>query len=90
MTQFEKDKRVISIILVFGQKTELFKVVNIPMQDTIEKFVELATVTAEYQKRTLYRPCRKRCISIFSLAVDNVYAYFAHGFRKQGKSTTHI
>jgi chloramphenicol O-acetyltransferase type B len=31
---------------------ELFKVVNVPMQDTIEKFVQLATVTAESQKRT--------------------------------------
>ncbi len=27
------------------EKTELFKVVNVPMQDTIERFVQLATLT---------------------------------------------
>ncbi|MDR7666948.1 hypothetical protein RG963_14395 [Methanosarcina sp. Z-7115] len=32
------------------KETELFKVVNVPIQDTVEKFVQLATVTAENQK----------------------------------------
>jgi len=31
-----------------------------------------------------------RIISIFCPAVDNICAYFAHGFRKQGKSAAHI
>ncbi|SNS30947.1 chloramphenicol O-acetyltransferase type B [Anaerovirgula multivorans] len=32
------------------KETELFKVVNVPIQDTIEKFVQLAIITAENQK----------------------------------------
>lgn len=39
-------------------ETELFKVVNVPMQDTIEKFVQLATVKAEDQKEHFMRPVR--------------------------------
>ena len=38
------------------KETELFKVVNVPMQDTIEKFVQLATVTAENQKEHFTGP----------------------------------
>jgi len=38
------------------KETELFKVVNVPMQDTIEKFVQLATVTAENQKESFTGP----------------------------------
>jgi len=38
------------------KETELFKVVYVPMQDTIEKFVELATVTAENQKESFTGP----------------------------------
>jgi chloramphenicol O-acetyltransferase type B len=36
--------------------TALFKVVNVPMQDTIEKFVQLATVTTENQKEHFSGP----------------------------------
>ncbi len=36
--------------------TALFKVVNVPMQDTIEKFVQLAIVTAENQKEHFTGP----------------------------------
>jgi len=32
------------------KETELFKVVNVPMQDSIEKYVQLANITAENQK----------------------------------------
>ena len=38
------------------KETELFKVVYVPMQDTIEKFVQLATVTAENQKEHFTGP----------------------------------
>ena len=38
------------------KETELFKVVNVPMQDTIEKFVQLAVVTAENQKEHFTGP----------------------------------
>ena len=38
------------------KETELFKVVNVPMQDTIEKFVQLAIVTAENQKEHFTGP----------------------------------
>lgn len=38
------------------KETELFKVVNVPMQDTIEKFVQLAIVTAENQKEPFTGP----------------------------------
>ncbi|AKB47046.1 Chloramphenicol acetyltransferase [Methanosarcina sp. Kolksee] len=38
------------------KETELFKVVNVPMQDTIEEFVQLATVTAENQKESFTGP----------------------------------
>jgi len=41
------------------RETELFKVVNVPMQETIGKFIQLAIVMAESQKRTFYRTCRK-------------------------------
>jgi chloramphenicol O-acetyltransferase type B len=58
------------------KETELFKVVNVPMQDTIEKFVQLATVTAENQKEHFTGP-GENDVYQFS-AVDNVYAYFAH------------
>jgi hypothetical protein len=59
------------------------------MQDAIEKFVQLAIVTAENQKEHFTGPV-ENYISILCPAVDNVYAYFAHGFRKQGKSAAHI
>jgi chloramphenicol O-acetyltransferase type B len=32
------------------KETELFKVVNVPMQDTIENFIQLAILMAENQK----------------------------------------
>jgi chloramphenicol O-acetyltransferase type B len=38
------------------KETELFKVVNVPMQDTIEKFAQLAIVTAESQKEHFTGP----------------------------------
>ncbi len=38
------------------KKTELFKVVNVPMQYAIEKFVQLVTVTAENQKEHFTGP----------------------------------
>ena len=38
------------------KEKELFKVVDVPMQDTIEKFVQLATVTAENQKENFTGP----------------------------------
>ncbi|WP_292372421.1 CatA-like O-acetyltransferase [Methanosarcina sp. UBA411] len=38
------------------KETELFKVVNVPMQDTIEKFIQLATVTTENQKEHFTEP----------------------------------
>jgi chloramphenicol O-acetyltransferase type B len=39
-----------------NKETELFKVVDVPMQDTIEKFVQLAIVTAESQKEHFTGP----------------------------------
>lgn len=33
----------------------------------------------------LLQACRKRCVSILCPAVDNIYAYLAHGFQKQEK-----
>jgi chloramphenicol O-acetyltransferase type B len=38
------------------KETELFKVVNVPMQDTIEKFVQLATAMTENQKEHFTGP----------------------------------
>jgi chloramphenicol O-acetyltransferase type B len=38
------------------KETELFKVVNVPMQDKIEKFVQLAILTAENQKEHFTGP----------------------------------
>ncbi|AKB41223.1 CatA-like O-acetyltransferase [Methanosarcina mazei] len=38
------------------KETELFKVVNVPIQNTIEKFVQLATATAENQKEHFTGP----------------------------------
>lgn len=38
------------------KETELFKVVNVPMQDTIEKFIQLAVSTAENQKEHFTGP----------------------------------
>ncbi|WP_394697766.1 CatA-like O-acetyltransferase [uncultured Methanomethylovorans sp.] len=38
------------------KETELFKVVNVPMQDTVEKFAKLAIVTAENQKEHFTGP----------------------------------
>jgi len=49
------------------KETELFKVVNVPMQATIEKFVQLATGTAENQKEHFtgkYR-CKGEYICLF-------------------------
>lgn len=39
-----------------NKDTELFKVINVPMQDTIEKYVEIASKTAEEQKKYFTGP----------------------------------
>jgi chloramphenicol O-acetyltransferase type B len=38
------------------KKTDLFKVVNVPMQDTVEKFIQIAIETAENQKEHFTGP----------------------------------
>jgi chloramphenicol O-acetyltransferase type B len=38
------------------KETELFKVVNVPLQDTLDKFVQLASVMAEKQKEHFTGP----------------------------------
>ena len=39
-----------------NKDTELFKVVNVPMQDSMKKYVELAAQTAEQQKEYFTGP----------------------------------
>ncbi|WP_042351299.1 CatA-like O-acetyltransferase [Bacillus massiliigorillae] len=39
-----------------NQETELFKVVNVPMQDTIEDYINIATQTIENQKEYITGP----------------------------------
>jgi chloramphenicol O-acetyltransferase type B len=38
------------------KETELFKVVNVPMQDTVEEYVHLASITAKNQKEPFSGP----------------------------------
>ena len=48
--------RVDTAFTYLNPDTELFKVVNVPMQDTIEKYVEIATKTAKEQKEYFTGP----------------------------------
>lgn len=48
--------RVDTAFTYLNPDTELFKVVNVPMQDTIEKYVEIAAKTAKEQKEYFTGP----------------------------------
>ena len=70
-----------------NKDTELFKVVNVPMQDTMKEYVELATRTAEQQKEYFTGPLGNdvfQCSPMFSNAVGYIYSYFPHKFREKG------
>lgn len=47
-----------------NQETELFKVVNVPMEDTMEEYVKLAAKTAEEQKEYFTGPLGNDVFSV--------------------------
>jgi len=63
-------------------ESELFKVVNVPMVDDIEEYIETAKETIANQKGIYYRACAKRCL--FSSLPWIRFTNFSHTFA--GKS----
>lgn len=59
------------------KETELFKVVNVPMQDSIEKYVQLANITAENQKEHFKGPLENNIYQFSALPWIN-FTHISH------------
>ena len=65
-----------------NRETELFKVVNVPLTDSLEEYVALAARTAADQKEYFTGPLGN---DVLPHALDILYPYFPHQFREKGK-----
>lgn len=61
--------------------TELFKVVNVPMQDSMEEYVALAKKNRRKSNSVFYRPYGKRHLSVFAFPVGIIPSYIPYGLR---------
>ncbi len=68
-------------MLVQAAKTELFKVVNVPMKDTMGEYVTLAAKTANEQNEYFTGPLGN---DVFQFSPMPWVSYIAYQFRQKG------
>ena len=62
--------------------TELFKVVNVDMQDTLQEYVALAAETVRNQKEYFTGPMGNDIFQFSPFPLGILYPYFPYGFRQ--------
>ena len=75
-------ERINTSFTYLNRDTELFKVVNVPMQDTMEEYVALARAKAD---GLFYRPDGKRYLPVFPVPMGFLYAHFPYRLRAEGQ-----